>query len=97
MAILVNLIISYSKADYVSHSEHLLKTLDSDSYHKRQITNPPTPLPPMFKIAKFQIRHRRYQPNLTFDFGGYDYWRLWILTGTALAVLKFGVCPGIAL
>jgi len=30
--------------------------------------------------------------NLTFDFGGYDYWRLWILEGTALAVLKLGVC-----
>jgi len=47
----------------------------------------PPPLPPMFKIAKFQIRLRRHQPNLTFDFGGYDYWRLWILAGTALAVL----------
>jgi len=51
----------------------------------------------MFKTAKFQIRQRRYQPNLTypiltFDFGGYDHWRLWILAGTALAVLKFGVC-----
>jgi len=47
----------------------------------------------MFKTAKFQIRPRRYQPNLTFDLGGYvDYWRLWILAGTALAVLKFGVC-----
>jgi len=39
----------------------------------------------------------RYQPNLTipnltFDFGSYDYWRLWILAGTALAVLNFGVC-----
>jgi len=46
--------------------------------------------------AKFQIRQRRYQPNLTFDFGGYDYWSLWILAGTALAVLKFGdygYCP----
>ena len=41
--------------------------------------------------AKFQIRQHRYQPNLTFDFGGYDYWRLWIPAGTALAVLK-GVC-----
>jgi len=39
--------------------------------------------------AKYQIRQRRYQPNLTF--GGYDYWRLWILAGTVLAVLKFGV------
>jgi len=46
----------------------------------------------MFKTAKFQTRQRRYQPNLTFDLGGYDYWRLWILAGTALAVLKFGVC-----
>jgi len=45
----------------------------------------------MFKTAKFQIRQRRYQPNLTFDFGGYDYWRLSILAGTALAVLKLGV------
>jgi len=50
----------------------------------------------MFKTTKFQIHQRRYQPNLTytnliFDFGGYDYWRLWILAGTALAVLKFGV------
>jgi len=47
--------------------------------------------------AKFLIRQRRYQrnlalPNLTFDFGGYDHWRLWILAGTALAVPKFGVC-----
>jgi len=24
--------------------------------------------------------------------GGYDYWRLWILAGTALAIFKFGVC-----
>jgi len=31
-------------------------------------------------------------PIYTFDFGGYDYWRLWISAGTALAVLKFGVC-----
>jgi len=54
----------------------------------------------MFKTAKFQIRQRRYQsnltyltePNLTFDFGGYVYWRVGILAGTALAVLKFGVC-----
>jgi len=35
------------------------------NYHKRQISNPPTPLPPMFKTAKFQISQRRYQPNLT--------------------------------
>jgi len=42
--------------------------------------------------AKFQIRLRRYQPNLTFDCGGYDYWRLWILASTALTALKFGVC-----
>jgi len=35
------------------------------SYHKRQILNPPTSLPPMSKTAKFQIRQRRYQPNLT--------------------------------
>ena len=34
------------------------------SYHKRQISNLPTPLPPMFKTAKFEIRRRRYQPNL---------------------------------
>jgi len=51
----------------------------------------------MFKTVKFQTHQRRYQPNLTlpnltFDFGGYDYWRLWILAGKALAVLKFGVC-----
>jgi len=46
----------------------------------------------MFKTAKFQIRQRRYQPNLSFDFGGNDYWRFWILAGTALAVLNFGVC-----
>jgi len=32
------------------------------------------------------------KPILTFDFGGYDYWRLLILAGTALAVLKFFVC-----
>jgi len=38
---------------------------DKGSYHKRQISNPPTPLPLMFKTAKFQIRQRRYQPNLT--------------------------------
>jgi len=62
------------------------------SDHKRPISNPPTPLPPMFKTAKFQICQRCYQPNLPFDFGGYDYWRLWILAGTALADLKFGVC-----
>ena len=39
----------------------------SGSYHKRQISNPPTPLPPIFKTAKFQIhqRQRRFQPNLT--------------------------------
>jgi len=42
--------------------------------------------------AKFQSRKRHYQPNLTFYFGGYDYWHLWILAGTALAVLKFSVC-----
>jgi len=42
--------------------------------------------------AKFQVRQRRYQPNLTFYIGGYDYWRLWILAGTVLVVLKFGVC-----
>jgi len=42
--------------------------------------------------AKFQSRQRRYHHNLTFDFGGYDYWRLWVLAGTTLAVLKFGVC-----
>ena len=35
----------------------------SGSYHKRKISNPPTPLPPMFKTAKFQIHQRRYQPN----------------------------------
>jgi len=46
----------------------------------------------MVKTAEFQIRQRRHLPNLTFDFGGYDYWRLWILAGTALVVLKFGVC-----
>jgi len=46
----------------------------------------------MFKTAKFQSCQRRYQPNLTFDFGGYDYWRLWMLAGTALAVLTFGAC-----
>jgi len=33
------------------------------SYHKRQILNPRTPLPPMVKSAKFQIRQRSYQPN----------------------------------
>jgi len=33
-------------------------------YHKRQISNSPTPLPPMLKTANFQIRQRRYQPNL---------------------------------
>ena len=43
--------------------------------------------------AKFHIRQRRCQPNLTLlnltstylivDFGGYDYWRLRILAGTA--------------
>jgi len=47
--------------------------------------------------AKFLIRQRRYQPNLTFDFGGYDYWRLWILVGTALAVLKFAFVGAAAL
>jgi len=46
----------------------------------------------MVKTAKFQFRQHRYKPNLTFDFGGYDYWRLWILADAALAVLKFGVC-----
>jgi len=45
----------------------------------------------LFKTAKFQICQRRYQPNLTFDFGGYDYWHLRILANTALVVLKFGV------
>jgi len=35
------------------------------SYHKRQISNPPTPLPPMFKTAIFRIHRRRYQPNLS--------------------------------
>ena len=30
----------------------------------------------MFKTAEFQIRQRRYQPNLTCDFGSYDYWRI---------------------
>jgi len=53
--------------------------------------------------AKFQIRERRYHQcpkppnfkstnaaNLTFDFGGYDYWHLRILADTALTVLKFG-------
>jgi len=57
--------------------------------YQRQISKPPTPLPPMFKTAKFQIRQRS---NLTFEFGGYDYWRLWILVGMALVVLKFEVC-----
>ena len=47
-------------------------------------------LPLMFKTGKFEIRQRHYQPN--FDFSGYDYWHLGILAGTALAVLKFGVC-----
>jgi len=60
------------------------------SYHNRQISNPPTPLQPI--TVKFQICQRHYQPNLTFDFGAYDYWRLWILAGTALVVLKFDVC-----
>ena len=32
----------------------------SGSYHKRQISNPPAPLPPVFKTAKFHIRQRRY-------------------------------------
>jgi len=43
------------------------------SYHKRQISNPPTLLPPMLKSLRFQICQRPCQPNLTFDFGGYDY------------------------
>ena len=56
--------------------------------------------------AKFHIRERRYHQcskppnfksanaatNLTFGLGGYYYWRLWILAGMALVVLKFGVC-----
>jgi len=59
----------------------------SGSYHKRQISNPQT-------TAKFQIRQRHNQPNLTlsnltFVFGGFDYWHSWVLAGT---VLKFGVC-----
>ena len=50
----------------------------------------------MFKTAKLQLFHRCYQPNvtlpnLTFGFGSYYYWRLCILAGTSLAVLKFGV------
>jgi len=66
------------------------------SFHKRQVKNLPTPIL-MLKTTKIQIRQRRYQPNLTlpnltFEFGGYDYWRLWILAVTTLAVLKFGVC-----
>jgi len=60
----------FSSAVYVSSTHRELK---KDSYHKRKISNPPTPLPPMFKTAKFQIRQRHYQPNPTFDFGGYDY------------------------
>jgi len=35
----------------------------------------------VFETAEFQIHQSRYQPNLTFDFGDYDYWRLWILAG----------------
>jgi len=31
---------------------------ETGSYHKRQISNPPTPLPPMFKTAKVQFRQR---------------------------------------
>ena len=50
----------------------------------------------MFKTAKFQIRQRRYQPNLTEP--NLRLWWLWLLAlmdtaaGTALAVLKFDVC-----
>jgi len=75
---------------YFVHGFTFLPPLSS--FLKRQISNPPTPLPPMFKTAKFQIRLRCYQPNLTSDSSGSDYWRLWILAGTALAVFKFGVC-----
>jgi len=67
-----------------------LHALKKGSYHKRQISNPQTPLPPMFKTAKFLIRQRRYQPNLTlpkhwqlalmdsggYSVGGFEIWRL---------------------
>jgi len=43
------------------------------SHHKRQISNPPRPLPPMFKTAKCHPPpQRRYQRNLWL-------WRLWLL------------------
>jgi len=45
-----------------------VKAWDPGSYHKGQISNPLTMLPPMFETAKFQIRQRRYQPDLTLPY-----------------------------
>jgi len=42
------------------------------SYHKPLISNPPTPLPPMFKTAP-NFKSTNAGTNLTFDFGGYGY------------------------
>jgi len=62
------------------------------SYHKRRISNPPTPLPPLFKPPNFKSTNAATNltsPNLieplilmVMDTGGY---------GVA-AVLKFGIC-----
>jgi len=38
-----------------SHRPHFVIRNHRGSYHKRQISNPSTPLPPVFKTAKFQI------------------------------------------
>jgi len=51
-----------------------LETFLSLSYHKRQISKPPIPLPQCLKPPNFKSANAT--TSLTFDFGGYDYWRL---------------------
>ena len=55
--------------------------LQRNQFFRRQISNPPTPIPhqcskpPNFKSANASTSLTL--PHLTFDFGGYDYWRLY--------------------
>jgi len=51
------------------------KITAQDYANKKKKQSPMGPRRVAIINAKFQIRQHRYQPNLIFDFGGYDYWR----------------------
>jgi len=41
-----------------------------------------------WRVQRWRIWNLAVVTNITFDFSGYDHWRLWILAGTALADIR---------